>query len=103
MISGMPPAMTIHGASRMRCIAFLQDAPPARRRRRNAHAEIGQARLERHDRGDVHAGDDEQRSHDIGQDVHAMMRRGGRPSRADRLDMNSEFLIDSVAVRVRRA
>ena len=49
-------------------IALLQDAAPARRRRRNAHAEIGEASLERHDGGDVHAGDDEQGAHDIRQD-----------------------------------
>ena len=68
-ISGMPRGDHDPGRLADQIVSFVERAAPARGRRRHAEPEEAQARLQRDHRRNIHAGDDQQGTNDIRQQV----------------------------------
>src|SRR5579859_1044751 len=64
-----------------------QDVPPARYRRLDAEAQVGERRLEHHGRRDVQGGDHQHRRQQVGQDVEKHDPEGSGAQRSGRLDV----------------
>ena len=81
---GRPPAKTIQGASRIEPVPSSRIRPQDGAGRGYAETEIGKPGLKRDDGRHVHAGDDQHRADDIGQDVDAEDAQGRGAERAQR-------------------